>query len=190
MKKILYLTRHGQTIFNLKERMQGFCDAPLTERGKKQAEIAKKYFIDNNIFFDKAYSSTSERASDTLEIITDMPYKRFKELKEWHFGDIEGESSYPLRNKVHGDFMVQFGGESEDAVRERVTKKLIDIMEDDVKSVLVVSHGAVCRVFANTFPGKVELGNVIIDNCSILKFEYEDGKFSLVEIITHDFSEI
>ena len=44
MKKTLYLMRHGQTLFNLRRKMQGHCDSPLTPLGVKQAEIAGKYF--------------------------------------------------------------------------------------------------------------------------------------------------
>ena len=44
-----------------------------------------------NIKFDKAYSSTQERANDTLEIITDheMPYVRLKDLREKCYGIFE-----------------------------------------------------------------------------------------------------
>ena len=49
MKKTLYLMRHGQTLFNARKKIQGWCDAPLTELGIKQAKIAGKYFKDNNI---------------------------------------------------------------------------------------------------------------------------------------------
>ena len=89
MKKTLYLMRHGQTLFNLQHKIQGWCDAPLTPLGIKQAQMAKEYFT--NITLDHAYASTSERASDTLEIITDMPYTRLKGLKEWNFGAFEGK---------------------------------------------------------------------------------------------------
>lgn len=40
MKKTLYLMRHGQTLFNLQHKIQGWCDAPLTPLGIKQAEVA------------------------------------------------------------------------------------------------------------------------------------------------------
>ena len=83
MKKILYLMRHGQTLFNLQHKIQGWCDAPLTPLGIKQAQMAKEYFT--NITLDHAYASTSERASDTLEIITDMPYTRLKGFKRMEF---------------------------------------------------------------------------------------------------------
>lgn len=90
MKKI-YLVRHGQTLFNATYRLQGFCDSPLTEKGINQAKNARKYYEKNNIVFDKAYCSTQERAEDTLNLITDLDYKRLKEIKEWNFGECEGK---------------------------------------------------------------------------------------------------
>ena len=91
MKKDLYLMRHGQTLFNVRRRIQGWCDSPLTELGKQQALKAKEYLKD--ISFDHYYSSTSERCCDTIElIIGDHYYKRLKGLKERNFGLFEGES--------------------------------------------------------------------------------------------------
>ena len=46
MKKTLYLMRHGQTLFNLQHKIQGWCDAPLTPLGIKQAQKASEYFTD------------------------------------------------------------------------------------------------------------------------------------------------
>jgi broad specificity phosphatase PhoE len=34
----LYLLRHGETLWNTELRLQGSCDSPLTERGRRQAE--------------------------------------------------------------------------------------------------------------------------------------------------------
>lgn len=88
MKKTLYLMRHGQTLFNQRKKIQGFCDAPLTDLGIKQAKIAGSYFKENNITFDQAYSSTSERACDTLELITDKKLstvERFERMEFWYF---------------------------------------------------------------------------------------------------------
>lgn len=68
--KTLYLMRHGQTMFNVAHKIQGWCDAPLTDLGRQQAEIAGQWFRDHNVTFDYAFSSTSERAADTLEIVT------------------------------------------------------------------------------------------------------------------------
>lgn len=53
MGKKLYLMRHGETLFNTQGRVQGACDSPLTQLGIDQAMLAKKYFDDNAISFDK-----------------------------------------------------------------------------------------------------------------------------------------
>ena len=79
--KTLYMMRHGQTLFNQKRLMQGWCDSPLTELGKRQARCVKEYLENNEIVFDGAYASSSERACDTLEIVTSLPYQRLKGLK-------------------------------------------------------------------------------------------------------------
>ena len=42
MAKTLYLMRHGQTLFNVLKKIQGWCDSPLTEEGIRQAKIARK----------------------------------------------------------------------------------------------------------------------------------------------------
>lgn len=73
--------RHGETLFNVLHKIQGWCDSPLTSKGIQQALLAKKWFEEHQIHFDHAYSSTSERCCDTLELITSMPYQRCKGLK-------------------------------------------------------------------------------------------------------------
>ncbi|MGL9730981.1 hypothetical protein IGI44_004399 [Enterococcus sp. DIV0756] len=92
--KTVYLMRHGETLFNKQKKIQGWCDSPLTELGKKQALIARDFFIRNGIELDSAYASASERACDTLELVTDLTYSRIKGLKEWNFGDLEAEHEY------------------------------------------------------------------------------------------------
>lgn len=189
--KTLYLMRHGQTLFNVRRKIQGWCDAPLTELGIRQAKIAGEYFVKNQVTFDHAYSSTSERACDTLELVTGgkMPYTRVKGLKEWNFGVFEGESEDLNPALPYGDFFKPFGGEGELEVRERMAKTLLEIMErEDHDTVLAVSHGASCRGFMRYWEKnqKVEV-KTRLGNCCILKFEYENGEFSLVDIVNHNF---
>lgn len=51
MAKIVYLMRHGQTLFNELKKVQGWCDSPLTELGKEQARDKQ-----DNIFNHKVSS--------------------------------------------------------------------------------------------------------------------------------------
>ncbi|MGG7142413.1 histidine phosphatase family protein [Clostridium nigeriense] len=192
MKKILYLMRHGQTLFNARRKIQGWCDAPLTKLGIRQAIIAGDYFKNNNITFDYAYSSTSERACDTLEYVTNMSYTRVKGLKEWNFGTFEGESEDLNPSLPYGNFFVQYGGESEIELRNRIAKTLHSIMKNDNhNTVLAVSHGAACRQFMRYWAHTSDIDQKErLGNCCILKFEFEKDTFRLIEIINHDFNEL
>ena len=190
MKKTLYLMRHGQTLFNLQHKIQGWCDSPLTELGIKQAKVAGKWFKDHDITFDHAYSSTSERCCDTLEIITDYkkPYKRLKQLKERNFGDFEGESE-DLNPKFddfgYDDLFPHYGGERKEDVQKRLKETLTDVMDkEDHQTVLALSHAGACMCFLSTVidPGEV-LKSGGLTNCCILHFTFENDTFKFVEII-------
>ncbi|OUQ75109.1 histidine phosphatase family protein [Massilimicrobiota sp. An105] len=194
MIKHLYLMRHGETLFNKRRKIQGWCDSPLTKTGILQAKAAKKCLKD--ISFDHYYSSTSERCCDTLEIIIgqDTPYKRLKQLKERNFGDFEGESEdlNPKRWSEfnYDDLFPHYGGEYTHDVVERMSKCLLEIMEnDDHQNVLAVSHGGACYSFLSS----VTDPNIVRDNggftnCCILHFEYNDGKFKYIDILRPEFS--
>ncbi|PFH87700.1 histidine phosphatase family protein [Bacillus sp. AFS088145] len=191
MKKTFYSMGHGQTLFNKRRKIQGWCDSPLTELGIKQAEAAAKYFKEQNIIFDHAYCSTSERASDTLEIVTELPYTRLKGLKEWNFGTFEGESEDLNPPLPYGDFFVKFGGEDQIELQQRIATTCQKLMEEDNEVVLAVSHGAALRNFMRYWEHKSTITQQDrIGNCSILKFEYENREFKLVEIINHNFSDV
>lgn len=184
--KTLYLMRHGETMFNVQHKIQGCCDSPLTKTGKQQAIKAGQYFKDNHITFDHAYSSTSERCCDTLELVTDMPYIRLKGLKEQFYGELEGESERLNRHLTPKDcetFYLQYGGESSNTTRDRMIKTLTDIMEhDDHQSVLAVSHSGACFNFLRGVQDPMEELKKGFGNCCIFVYDF-DGSFHLREVI-------
>ena len=97
MKRI-YIVRHGQTYINRYNKMQGWCDTPLTTPGIEGAEEAGKAL--SEVPFDIALSSDLKRASDTCEII--MKYNANKDelqhiaspfFREQFYGYFEGMDS-------------------------------------------------------------------------------------------------
>lgn len=186
--KTLYLMRHGETLFNARHKIQGACDSPLTEKGIQQAKAAGKYFQDHNITFDAACCSTQERASDTLEIITQkkMPYQRLKGLKERNFGLFESESEELHPPVPFGDYYVKFGGENDEQVEERMSETLLDVMSQaGHDTVLAVSHGGACRGFMRCWEENQKVDwEGRLPNCTILKFAFADNEFALVDVIT------
>lgn len=185
--KTLYLMRHGETLFNVQKKIQGWCDSPLTENGIEQAKKAGNYFKEHNISFDHAYCSTSERCSDTLELVTDMPYTRCKGLKENYYGELEGESERLNRHLTPKDcetFYLQYGGESSNTTRDRMVKTLTEIMQkEDHHSVLAVSHSGACFNFLRAIQNPMEELKKGFGNCCIFVYNYDENGFSLKEVI-------
>ena len=192
----LYLMRHGQTEFNVLKRKQGWCDSPLTELGREQARRAGAWFAEHDIAFDHAYSSTSERAVDTLELVlegigqTELPYERVKGLKEWNFGSFEGLTEDVNPPLPYGDFYVPFGGEGEMAFRERLVTTIAALMQrPDHECVLMVSHGAAVAQFLRAQGAHAEASlrgdGRRIGNCGITVYEFDPATatFDALELI-------
>lgn len=191
MVQTFYLMRHGQTRFNLQQRIQGACDSPLTTLGIEQAQAAHDYFVEEGIVFTKVYSSTQERAVDTAEIVsgrTDVT--RRKGLKEMDFGAFEGQQEFlnpPFKRdgSGYGDYFVTYGGEDSVTVRERVHAAIQDILAENTASdhpILVVSHGGAIAQFYRTYSKTIPVLKARIGNCTIFKMTYENGEFDLLSI--------
>ena len=68
MKKLnVYAVRHGQTYFNIYNKLQGWSNSPLTQKGIDDAHDAGKRLAD--IEFSAAYSSDTTRAEETAKVI-------------------------------------------------------------------------------------------------------------------------
>lgn len=184
----LYLMRHGETYFNIWHKIQGWCDSPLTPKGIAQAKSAGKYFAKHHIHFDKAYCSTAERTSDTLESATNkkLPYQRLKGLKECNFGEFEGQDERLNLQPPYGDFFVQYGGESDVQVQQRLLKALSQIMQSANKNenILVVSHAG--AIFNFLVAANIDVTPIVgqrFGNCSIVVIDYQNNKFRFEKVI-------
>lgn len=191
----LYLVRHGQTLFNLQGKTQGWCDSPLTDLGIRQAEAVREYIKNSDITFDVLYSSTLGRAEDTAKIISDLPLTRHKGLREWSFGAMEAEHEYLQRvprrpdQKTHEDFFVKWGGESAEDLLKRIDSTINEIVsENKGKNILAVCHGGAMWVY---FLSKKDVTQEKIDetrnstgNCCIMEYNIHDnGEVEFVQIL-------
>jgi probable phosphoglycerate mutase len=194
MKKYLYLMRHGQTIFNQKKRIQGCVDSPLTDLGKEQALHTKEaYFDANQIEFDHAFSSTQERASDTLELVWPKEYERLKGLKEMNFGKLDGEPEYLNPPVSEYDYYFKnLGGESRPEVRERMNQTLLEVMNrPECTNVLAISHGAACAAFYFVWQDQALVKKKErFYNCCVQKYEFDTDTqvFTLLEIFNDNYT--
>lgn len=143
MAVTLYLVKSGQTFFEAHHRIQGRCDSPLTSLGIKQLKALREYFVNHDIEFDKAYCSTEERTSSSVELLTnnELDYQRISEIKEKSYGNFEGRHRWfwPLHRILLGGHHVE---DNRDVV-ERMERGMNLIMRDaqDGDVILVVGHG-------------------------------------------------
>lgn len=157
----LYLVRHGQTQWNIADRMQGSCNSPLTENGVLGAKITGKYLKDTP--FIAAYSSPLPRAIDTRDYIlaenlVDTPTNTLAGLSEMDFGSWEGqhvpelsklaEFQQYLTDPEHYQGLSNQGEKYLD-VLNRMQKSLDEIVKrapQDNGNILVVSHATALRI--------------------------------------------
>src|SRR5690625_6467411 len=91
-----WLIRHGETAWNAKQRLQGWVNIPLNDKGREQAQNLQRYFQNKKIcsLFDMAISSDLDRALETATIAlqhTDLPILQDKRLRERSYGIYEGK---------------------------------------------------------------------------------------------------
>jgi len=87
------LLRHGETAWNVEQRIQGHTDIPLNDRGRWQAERLAAALADEGI--GAIYSSDLQRARATAEPLARrlrLPVVDEVGLRERGFGHFEGET--------------------------------------------------------------------------------------------------
>ncbi|MBC6315635.1 histidine phosphatase family protein [Listeria grandensis] len=96
-----YVVRHGKTMLNTTDRVQGWSDAVLTPAGEKVVTDAGKGLKD--IKFGSAYSSDSGRAIQTADIILKenqksdgVKLKTDPRFREFNFGTYEGDLNHTM----------------------------------------------------------------------------------------------
>ncbi|KRN06251.1 hypothetical protein FD15_GL001451 [Liquorilactobacillus sucicola DSM 21376 = JCM 15457] len=99
----IFIVRHGETLFNKLNKIQGWSDSPLTELGEKRIGNVAKSLSKNN--FCHAYSSDSGRAVKTCEIIlaeqnNQVKHSKTDILREWCYGSNEGSAKAEFIRKI------------------------------------------------------------------------------------------
>jgi probable phosphoglycerate mutase len=197
--KTLYIMRHAETIFNVRGRCQGWCDSPLSERGVQQSIRAGRALAARNAHFDHAYSSSSERCCDTLEIATreaygqPLPYEREKDFREVNFGLWEGSHAYrdafELVQLPHFEAVEE--GESSEEALARFERRLDEVMAlPDHQSVLLVTSGGIALQFFYAHHADSLVDQRIFCNCLMYVYTWDNGVYRCQEIFAPDLSDL
>ncbi|WP_107838022.1 histidine phosphatase family protein [Metasolibacillus meyeri] len=153
MRNII-LIQHCQSEHHINNMSGGWTDTPLTELGRKQAEIIGKKlkgFVDNNVY--SLYSSDLLRASQTAEIVgtqLGLDVIQDKGLREINTGVAAGKTkdwaranrNPRTRNGFDLDYQEFQDGESWRQFYSRVCNSMDKLYESDKdKNLLIVTHG-------------------------------------------------
>ena len=71
MKKV-YFVRHGESQWNVEDKICGVTDSPLTDKGHRQAVETAQAILDAGIHVDLILYSPLQRAADTAKKISEI----------------------------------------------------------------------------------------------------------------------
>ena len=153
----LVLLRHGESQWNLENRITGWVDVPLSARGVQEARNAGEKLRPYR--FDRAFTSVLQRANETLrlalEVIgqTAVPTEKDKALNERMYGELQGLNKAETAKK-YGDDQVKIwrrsydvrppGGESLQDTAERVLPYYEKVIKPRLlagETILIAAHG-------------------------------------------------
>lgn len=166
LNQIIYLLRHGETVFNTQGRYQGELDSSLTAKGIEQvmhiSKLLKMVINDPNEW--EIISSPLGRAMQSTKIICEiLKYDIDRvitdnRLREVSVGDWAGlttseiKESWPelIKNTDHYNWYFNSpNGESYDSVKARVTDWLESIKNKE--KAIAISHGLTGRIVRGVY---------------------------------------
>lgn len=178
----LYFVRHGQTVWNVENKICGATDIPLTELGHQQAVDTGRAMTAQGIHADMILYSPLMRARDTalhISEVTGIPARQEEALKEQNFGRYEGTArngeEFALA-KTHFVDSYQ-GGESMMRMAQRIYNLLDRIVaksREQNRTYLLVAHNGIARIVQSYFYDMTneDFAAFGIRNCEIREYRF------------------
>jgi broad specificity phosphatase PhoE len=184
----LVLVRHGESVGNFENRLQGQEDYDLTDLGREQALATGAKLTAMSC--TALYTSPLLRTMNTARSISDalgVEPVQLPEVAEYHFGELSGATYAEIRSHFEKlgipqtaspNERVYPGEEGRDNFYRRVTESIWRIMDDHPgETVAVVSHGGPIALFTQVVLGlpykrPMPFG---VNNCSLNVIDAPDG---------------
>lgn len=174
----VYFVRHGQTVWNVENKICGATDIALTELGHQQAIETGKTILEQGIKADEILYSPLVRAKDTALHISEMtgiPAREEPRLKEQNFGKYEstardGEEFQEAKKQ----FVCRYeGGESMLHLAQRIYNLLDEVKASD-KTYILVAHNGIARVVQSYFYEMTneEYAAFGVKNCAVVEYQW------------------
>lgn len=177
----LYVTRHGQTIWNVQDKVCGATDIELTELGHKQAcELGEYIKEHSDIKIDKIVASPLIRAKNTAQHVSDItgiPMHTDERIREQNFGKYEGSGrksdEFLSAKRCFTDNFAS--GESMMKVAQRVYNLLDELKENKDKTYLIVAHNGIARIIHSYFNNMTneEFASYSMNNCELVEYSWK-----------------
>ncbi len=183
---MIYITRHGQTDWNLQKRVMGRCDEPLNNTGINQAFETKKSLSSTKI--DLIICSPLLRARQTAEVINqdrNIPIIYDNRMIERDFGEFEGMQKSDFDFDGYWNYYQNEQYQRAENIQvffKRVYDFLNDIVEKyNDKNVLLVAHGGISIAVACFFNKNIPIGSLVeaglvLGNCQVLSYSPQISK--------------
>jgi broad specificity phosphatase PhoE len=160
----LFITRHGETIWNVEKRLQGWKDSDLTETGVNNAISLGETL--NETVFQAVYASPSKRTINTAKLIMgnkEVPINLNERLREINMGDWEGRTHNEVAETDADAFhsfwnaphtYTALKGENFTAVQQRAIEVINHIQAShSTGNILIVTHTVVIKCLLAYFKG-------------------------------------
>ena len=178
-----YFVRHGQTVWNVENKICGATDSPLTERGFEQARetgrLLRRKLEAGEIRIDEILTSPLSRARDTAEEISKMtgvPMRVEERLMEQNFGKWEStpRDGQDFRLAKENFIDSYDGGESMLRVAQRIYNLLDDLKHQPEKTYLLTAHNGISRFIESYFRDmtNAEFAGFGIRNAEVREYEF------------------
>ena len=176
-----YFVRHGQTVWNVENKICGATDIELTELGHQQAIDTGKKIMEEGIKADEILYSPLIRAAETarhISEITGIPARMEQRLIEQNFGKWESTPRDGADFKKAKEFFAcsHEGGESTLRLAQRIYNLLDDIKaEADSKTYILVAHNGIARVVQSYFTDMTneEYAAYGVKNCEVVRYDFK-----------------
>ena len=149
---MLYILRHGQSLWNAENRFTGWKDINLSDKGIQEAIYVAETMRGCNINIQHIFTSDLGRAKETGQIIKMklqlyVPFDSTSLLNERNYGDFSGMNKDEVKNEKGKEFVhtlrrsYSYRPENGESL-EDVVKRVSTFMERDIPdNSLIVAHG-------------------------------------------------
>ena len=180
--KSIYFVRHGQTVWNVENKICGATDIELTEFGHEQAIKTGEEILKKGIKADEILYSPLIRAKETalhISKMTGIPAREDIRLKEQNFGKYESTPRDGAEfQEAKKECAIRYeGGESMLHLAQRIYNLLDDIKaESDHKTYILVAHNGISRVVHSYFHEmtNAQYASFGVKNCAVVRYDFEE----------------